>query len=239
MKPGSKARDLHIENLGRRRAPTRRTAEAATARFFTTAGKLFGILYPIRPAQCLSYARPDALHSTVGGISVTKNAMNKWLFSPAFFFGCLCLVSFASDDFSLLRSERIGSLYISESADNAVKANSGNWKRGQEKFWAADAAYHQEWSLPGKGITLDMVSEKKEGPKEIAGITITAPSDLSTKQGIHIGSSTKEVEKAYKSHWDKENSQSNYFVAGSIYGGLVFHFKDGKVSEIFLGASAE
>lgn len=165
--------------------------------------------------------------------------MNKWLFSLAFFFGCFCVVSFASDDLSLLRKERIGSLNISESANNAVKAIPGNWKRGSEKFWAADAAYHQDWTLADKGITLDMVSEKKEGAKEIASITITAPSDLSTKQGIHIGSSIKEVEKAYKSHWDKENSNSDCFVAGSIYGGLVFHFKDGKVSEIFLGASAE
>jgi len=28
-------------------------------------------------------------------------------------------------------------------------------------------------------------------------------------------------------------------VAGSIYGGMIFYFQDGKVREIFLGAAAE
>lgn len=48
------------------------------------------------------------------------------------------------------------------------------------------------------------------------------------------------VRKAYKREWNREESrQSGSFVVGSIYGGLLFDFQDGKVSQIFLGVAAE
>ena len=82
---------------------------------------------------------------------------------------------------------------------------------------------------------------REEGaPKAIESITVVSPSDLSTKSGIRIGSTEQEVMKAYASHWNKEDSSpSKTFVAGSVYGGLIFDFKAGKVSRIFLGAAAE
>lgn len=50
------------------------------------------------------------------------------------------------------------------------------------------------------------------------------------------------MHKAYGSFEDKENASAakkNSFVAGSIYGGILFTFKDNKVSSIFFGAAAE
>ncbi len=48
------------------------------------------------------------------------------------------------------------------------------------------------------------------------------------------------MRKAYASHADKENPPTaEQFVAGSIYGGIIFHFEKGKVSRIFFGAAAE
>ena len=71
-------------------------------------------------------------------------------------------------------------------------------------------------------------------------ITLAAPCTLATKRGIRIGSTEQEVKKAYKKDWNKEDSTSSgRFVAGSIYGGIVFEFQNGKVSRIFLGAAAE
>ena len=71
-------------------------------------------------------------------------------------------------------------------------------------------------------------------------ITAVAPSKLATARGITIGSTEDAVKKAYGSVRDKENSEAGKtFVAGSIYGGVIFRFEGGKVSEIFIGASAE
>jgi hypothetical protein len=156
------------------------------------------------------------------------------------FFGFVCSFSFAADDFSLLKEERIGDLRINLSEKHVSKAIKCALKRGPDELWAADGAYHQEWKFAACGITLDMVSEKKGGLKSIGSIILVKPARLSTKQGIRIGSSEQEVMNAYKTYWNKEDSKHfESFVAGSIYGGLIFKFRNGKVNSIFLGAAAE
>ncbi len=153
-------------------------------------------------------------------------------------FGLLCGLSFAGESFSVLRSESLGALRIGLPEGKVLRAFPEKWKRGAEERWEADAAWHQKWTV--SGLVLDMVSEEKGAPKEVASITVTAPSELATKKGLRIGSSAREVQAAYQSVWNKEESlQFDCFVAGSIYGGLLFHFQNGKVSEIFLGAAAE
>jgi hypothetical protein len=84
-----------------------------------------------------------------------------------------------------------------------------------------------------------MVAAQTGAPKSIASIVLTTPSRLSTTRGIRIGSTAKAVMKAYKAEWERESSKPDIFVAGSIYGGLIFNFQNGKVSKIFLGAAAE
>jgi hypothetical protein len=145
----------------------------------------------------------------------------------------------ANSEFSLLQKERIGNLRIGLSAEKIKRTINCTPKRGPENLWAADGAYHQEWQYRNCGITLGMVSDRKGGRKSIESITLTSPSYLSTKRGIRIGSSERAVKKAYKAEWNRENSKSEFFVAGSIYGGLIFQFQNGKVSRIFLGAAAE
>ncbi|AMC35843.1 hypothetical protein [Janthinobacterium sp. B9-8] len=154
-------------------------------------------------------------------------------------FGFICHASWAADEFALLREEKIGNLLIDLPEKEVRKAISCKEKRGPDQLWGADGAYHQEWAYADCGITLDMVSDKKQGAKKIASITLFAPSTLNTQRGIRIGSSTQEVMKAYKPYWNKEESDSNQFVAGSIYGGLIFTHKKKKVNGIFLGATAE
>ena len=151
-----------------------------------------------------------------------------------------CGISFAADDFALLKEERIGDLRIGWSGKDVGKAITCKVKRGPDELWGADGAYHQEWKYAACGITLDMVSEKKGGAKSIGSIAVIKPSRLSTKQGIRIGSSEQEVMKAYKLYWNREDSKAfGQFVAGSIYGGLMFNIKNGRVNSIFLGAAAE
>jgi hypothetical protein len=85
-----------------------------------------------------------------------------------------------------------------------------------------------------------MASETEKGQQNIAFIKLVSPSRLATKRGIKIGSSIEEVSFAYAKEKDQEMSiPDQTFVAGSIYGGLIFTFDQGRVSEIFLGAAAE
>jgi hypothetical protein len=112
-------------------------------------------------------------------------------------------------------------------------------KRGEDQMWDADGLYHQEWEYSECGVILDMSSKKHNGVKKIESITITAPSKLTTTKGIGIGSSREKVIAAYRAAWNKKQSREDYFVAGSVYGGLMFGFQDGKVINIFLGAAAE
>lgn len=83
-----------------------------------------------------------------------------------------------------------------------------------------------------------MVSENQKQSKEIASISVTGHSELSTAKGIHIGSPKTDVVKVYKDSFNKEESQ-DAFIVGSMYDGLIFEFKKGKVSKIFLGSAAE
>ena len=153
--------------------------------------------------------------------------------------GFMCNVSFSADEFALMHEERIGSLRIGLSEGNVKKAIHCTLKRGPENFEGADGEYHQEWVYDGCGITLDMSSNKKGGSKSINAITLVSPSILSTKRGIRIGSGEQDVIKAYKPYWSKDDSGPSNFVAGSVYGGLMFNFENGKVSRILLGAAAE
>ena len=169
-----------------------------------------------------------------------EGTMLKKIFASIMLVGFVCSVSFSADEFALLREERIGNLHIDLSEGEVKKTIHCTLKRGPEELWGADGAYHQEWEYVGCGITLGMVSEKKGAPKSIDSITLVSPSILSTKRGILIGSTEQEVMKAYKPYWNREDSEYlKIFVAGSIYGGLMFDFENGKVSRIFLGTAAE
>jgi hypothetical protein len=148
-------------------------------------------------------------------------------------------LSLVKDEFILLKTERIGKLQIGLSEQKVKQKINCTLNREPEQLWEADGAYHQKWKYVDCGITLGMVSAKKGAPKSIESITLNSPSRLSTKRNIQIGSDKKAVMKAYQAEWNRENNRSDYFVAGSIYGGLIFKFQNGKVSEIFLGAAAE
>lgn len=136
--------------------------------------------------------------------------------------------------------EQVGKLHLGLSAKEVKQIIPGRPTRGREGLWGADGQYHQEWQYAAAGITLGMVSEKKGGAKSVAAITITSPSKLQTQRGIGIGSTEPEVGKAYGPFRNAEDSKpGRLLVAGSIFGGVIFNFEQGKVSRIFIGAAAE
>lgn len=169
------------------------------------------------------------------------------LFNPLLGF-CLALALVAGpvwaaekDPFVLLNSEQFGSLKLGQSlAQVKLPAGCGSPQKEEEKFWGADGALHQDWEYKACGITLGLIRDKNTDPHRVFSLSLKAPSRLKTQRGIGVGSTAQAVLKAYAAEYNSAESQAGKtIVAGTVYGGLIFFLKQGKVTEIFLGAAAE
>jgi len=142
---------------------------------------------------------------------------------------------------NILRDEKLGALKLDLSATEVLAVLGEPAARGRDEEWEADSDFHQEWKWPALGLTLDMVSHKRREVKKVGSIRAVAPSTLQTARGIAVGSTRAEVLRHYGKLRDPEFpvDEQEHFIAGSIYGGLMFDFEAGKVSSIFLGAAAE
>jgi hypothetical protein len=107
--------------------------------------------------------------------------------------------------------------------------------------WGADGLMHEDWAWKDKGLELNMSSDKNNVPGTLAifSITAKAPCTFKTKAGVGIGSSYAEVQEAYKRDIKPEENSKEQIVVGSVYGGIIFTFKNERVESIFLGAAAE
>ncbi len=164
-------------------------------------------------------------------------------------FSCFCLVGLlivgvlagplrAEEDISA--KESLGGLALGKKQDEVIKLLGKPASKGKDVEWEAIGEWVQEWEFPDQGISLNMASEKKGGAKTVLTITAGPKWALATKRGIRIGSTEAAVRKAYGSVEDKEASEAGKsFVAGSVYGGVIFSFEKGKVTGIFIGAAAE
>ena len=141
---------------------------------------------------------------------------------------------------AMLKGESLGGLKLGLAEKEVVKLLGKPGSQGKLQLQGADGTYVQLWEYPAQGIELTMsAGEKKTGVKKIASFSAGAGSKLATKLGIKVGSPVGDVRKAYGSFENKEDGSAALFVAGSIYGGILFHIEGGKVSRIFLGAAAE
>ncbi|WP_103867512.1 SH3 domain-containing protein [Aquimarina sp. I32.4] len=111
-------------------------------------------------------------------------------------------------------------------------------KKGEDQEWSAISAYIQEWKYDN-GITLHMESESADSKKTVFMITISEPCNYKNSKKIGINSSITDVLKSYTKYIDDLSFSENQIIAGSIYGGVIFGFENGKVSSIFIGAAAE
>jgi hypothetical protein len=115
---------------------------------------------------------------------------------------------------------------------------------------AADPAarFRSTWTLPDQGVTLTVEAsgvDPNSGapilPYQVIAIELTSVSRLRTGAGIGLGSTAKAVDAAYGAHVVARASTATTRFVGNADdardGGLVFHFVDGKVAKIRLGAS--
>lgn len=146
------------------------------------------------------------------------------------------------DAFAWLSDEAIGPLRDGMGTIEVVDLLGAPPEKGEIFEEGATGMWVQEWTYPNAGVSLWMHATTERGAQSIAAITVKAPCEYATKRGIEVGSTQAEVEKAYGDVKDQDESgedDASSFVAGSVYGGIIFSFEAGKVSEIFMGAAAE
>ncbi len=161
------------------------------------------------------------------------------LFILGIFAAAVLVPAHAAEEF-LSEREALGGIKIGQKAAE-ITAHAGEPdNKGKDTEWEAIGEWVQEWDFKTQGLTLNMASATQGGVKAVLSIAAEAPCKLATVRGIHIGSTMAEVARAYGDVHDKEMSvPGETFVAGSVYGGVIFTFTDGKVSQIFIGAAAE
>jgi hypothetical protein len=140
------------------------------------------------------------------------------------------------------RTEYLGRLRLGMPAAE-VRAILGEPVAGEEELWGATDEYGEEWRYPEQGLTLAMMSATAGGAKAVGWAIVVAPSEFTTQRGLGIGSSMADVLRVY-GPFRAEDAEGMWepadrFVAGSVYGGMIFVFTEGTVSEIFLGAAGE
>jgi len=162
------------------------------------------------------------------------------------------------EDFKVLAAESIGKFRHEQKAADLIKIYGEPKSKGKAEMWEAIGEWVEDWNYPALGIVVKMHSEKKDGPKQVLMVIAGKGCELATARGIKVGSTRAEVQKAYgdveekvpgegphkpgdpkPEPAEKDGKEEDSFVAGTIYGGVIFTFKDGKVSEILLGAAAE
>ncbi len=137
--------------------------------------------------------------------------------------------------------ETFGAIKIGQSYTDMNKVLGQPDSKAEAIEWAADGLMHQDWTWKSKGLVLNMAYDKTkpEGTTTIHTITATAPCAYKTRAGMGIGSTYQEVEQAYKRDIDPEATDKTQITVGSVYGGIIFSFKNNKAEKIFLGAEAE
>lgn len=136
--------------------------------------------------------------------------------------------------------EPFGKLALGQKADEVVALLGKPESKGKDIMWEAIGEWVQEWKYPAQGLALNMASGSKGGAKTVYSISASAGCSLATARGIRIGSAEAEVRKAYGKVEDRESGvRGESFVAGSVYGGVIFQLAKGKVTGIFIGAAAE
>lgn len=137
--------------------------------------------------------------------------------------------------------ESFGDIKLGQHYSEVIKALGKPDSKSKATEWGADGLLHEDWAWTGKGLSLNMSSDKANVDSSLTLFSITAksPCSFKTKSGAGIGNTYSEVQEAYKRDIDATATDKTQITVGSVYGGIIFTFKDDKVAAIFLGAAAE
>ncbi len=148
---------------------------------------------------------------------------------------------------SVLDDEQIGGLGLGDSAKKAVTLLGVPVDVDEEYPNEVDGGFTRQWKH-SNGITLNIWTEKSEKNPDaqtekgsVGFITVNSPSQAKTRYGIGIGATRSQVLAAYGDciSAEEQNGDSESVLAGTVYGGVLFSMRDGKVESIDVGAMAE
>lgn len=153
----------------------------------------------------------------------------------------LCLLTSAAlaTPMKVTDAQRVGNLRLGlESTRLAPMLGKPN-KEGKPVEEAATGLTIKQQTFAKKGVVVTLSREKKATVWRVERFLISAPCGWKTPQGIGIGSTDQEVRKVYSQLLEAESQSADQLVVGSVYDGVIFHLKKGRVAGIFVGAAAE
>lgn len=140
----------------------------------------------------------------------------------------------------LLKTEMLGSLKLGMTEGELIAALGEPDSKSGFELWGADGLNHSDWVYEAKGLAINLAGEPdSDAELTVYSIGASAPCDLATQKGVKIGDSKEALVEAYGFAMEVQEEVDGRIVAGTVFGGLIFGIKDGKVSSIFIGASAE
>jgi hypothetical protein len=139
--------------------------------------------------------------------------------------------------FDVMRDESFGGIKIGLSPDEVVKLLGEAESKSEITASEADGMNWQTWFYPAKGCEVSFYQNEDQSWSS-ASYLLKETSTFKSTRGIGIGSTAQEVKKAYQKEIGRDEGPEQIIV-GTVYGGIVFWMTDGKVRNIFVGASAE
>lgn len=139
-----------------------------------------------------------------------------------------------------LETETVGEIHLGLGPSDLDKVLGKPDSKGPIEEEGATGDFVQTWSYASKGLSITMAaSDAKGSDQTVSGIDVDKTYTGELPWGLKIGSPRADVDKIYGEHFDEDFTDDNQFVAGSVYGGSHYRFKDGKVDSLFIGAGAE
>lgn len=142
------------------------------------------------------------------------------------------------EGFRLIEEEKVGEIQKGVDLNKIVEFLGEPEEISEPVFSEVDGETYQTYAYKSKGIHIVFLI-KSDSTHEVSQYEITEPCILHTSNGIGIGSTYADVQKAYGNLINPQESNNEIIVAGSVYGGMVFNLENKKVDRIFVGASAE
>lgn len=136
-------------------------------------------------------------------------------------------------------TEKVGPLKLGMTGAQVQAAFGKPHSQGAWIDEAATGLQVQEWRYPARGVFVTVSREDASGTPTVERFRVTRPCGHATSKGIKVGDGAAKVKAAYGKQVSAEDSSARSLVVGSVYDGVIFSLKDGKVSEIFVGAAAE
>jgi len=137
------------------------------------------------------------------------------------------------------RSERFGPLWLGRAVTAVVAAIGEPGSKTPIEDWDATGERISTWTWPAKGLTAEIDHSSAGKPTSVASFTLEKGAPWRSLIGVGLGSTIADVKHWYGPYRDQDSSKPGRFVAGSLYGGIVFGIDGGVVSRVFVGASAE